>query len=518
MACKVMSNEQIPTFEDHLRNLDLQIENERIISNRMAEARRGRVLNIPPVERFVSADREILDASYQNELALNKLKQILKPHDAAIVLSNLRQREEVNDFNVHANGFYREIEGQKGITPLYFDILWERYLEKLLFTINRGRRTGIYFPYERAQRRGEDYSTIGSDESSEFFEDYSASEPSAPGPFEYPVSEVESNYAPVRYVPSRDSGTPEYNYLLDDLEGDIFGYPHLEGKSGSSGDMSVSFPSSKRSKKSKGRYSQSNYSTIYSPSESGSNLDYPSASSSSYDPEFEELIRPKLKRETSIPVESLQYPSDEKKLLKEEKRDPKSIDFDIHYYNKLFIENKNKYNRSLEDAMRLAAGTGSINTIISKEIPIYLGRDKTIPVIVKFKNGDSKRGYNFEKYEFRNPSDNSLENPLIVGITILLNYGEAYRYKDVSTIDEVVDYFKKHAAVGGKLSKKKSKKSKSKKPKSKKLSVKEKVIIAEIAAGNDNPLLKEELKSISTFKKSNRKKPYISLKVPKRIK
>lgn len=119
--------------------LTAQNEINRMNAEAMDTYYRNKKFDIPPAPaQKKTAEEELADSVLQRDKAIKSLKEFMKETDATNALFELQTHDEVGLFNRFAELFIRDIKGQKNISPLVFHDLWERYKQKLIATGNTG--------------------------------------------------------------------------------------------------------------------------------------------------------------------------------------------------------------------------------------------------------------------------------------------------------------------------------------------------------------------------------------------
>lgn len=120
-------------YNDYMKLLKLQ-------SNLNAEGEKASVLTQlyydnevnPPPGQFVATEDELAQENQQREIALQNLKEKMKPSEATNFISKyLGDLEELNLFNQYWGDFKEEIKGVKFISADFMNNLWDRYTKAL---------------------------------------------------------------------------------------------------------------------------------------------------------------------------------------------------------------------------------------------------------------------------------------------------------------------------------------------------------------------------------------------------
>ena len=93
---------------------------------------------VPPVAQYSTIAEELGDRVLQREKAFNNLKKITGTREAGVIVNNLQNEGEIDDFNRFFTPFASELKGQSGLSPTTFDLVWARYKDKLRLAAPEG--------------------------------------------------------------------------------------------------------------------------------------------------------------------------------------------------------------------------------------------------------------------------------------------------------------------------------------------------------------------------------------------
>ena len=116
----------------YLKRLELESQNNAQILSKQKTYYDDVANNVvPPVAQYSTIAEELEDRVLQREKAFNNLKKITGTREAGVIVNNLQNEGEIDDFNRFFVPFVAELKGQSGLSPTTFDLVWERYKDKL---------------------------------------------------------------------------------------------------------------------------------------------------------------------------------------------------------------------------------------------------------------------------------------------------------------------------------------------------------------------------------------------------
>lgn len=144
----------------YMKRLEVEAANHKLVNTQQQEFYERAANNeVAPIRQYSTTAEELSDRALQRDRAYASLQRITNPRDAGIMLNELQHASEIDAFNRFFVPFFKELRGQKNISPVLFTALWARYKDVLATTGD----TGILFvdPGDEKAKRDELLFLIG---------------------------------------------------------------------------------------------------------------------------------------------------------------------------------------------------------------------------------------------------------------------------------------------------------------------------------------------------------------------